>query len=627
MKRSLLANLVIFSFAMGCLPQAGCLHHVHELVDESICERAKDPIDIQKESSSEILEKEKKLISEKATQDALKAPKDRPVDGLMDSMFEKQQKEGLRERLDIPAGLPGAKDPPVTLPPLDDANPGKRKAALEKLYAPLPELAADYEPPLGPDGKPYTLADLQKIAMTNSPKIKQAYAAVAAARGAAVQAGLHPNPEIGYEGDTMRTNNSAGYQGGYIQQTIVTAAKLPMARQVALMELRITELTLRKTETEVAREVRNGFFAVQVARQNILVSQALAKLAAEVYGVIIDQVKKGGFAAPYEPFQIRVLALQAYAQVVQAKNRYVSAWKQLAAGMGVPGLPVAQLAGDINIPIPIYNYEECIKRVTLLHTNVGSAEFLLLKAQSQLRLAQITPIPDVNLRVMLQKDYTVPPASPVSPSVQVGIPVPIWNRNQGNIAQAEGELVSATEAKHRARNELTASLAEAFERYENNRVLLGYYRDQILPDQIRTYRGIFDRFHVEPGVAEGDALTFADVVNAQNILSGSVAQYLQILGNMWVSVVDIAFLLQTDDLYQFMGERVPTEWLSSSQAIEELINLPGRHPCSTLPDIKFKGVDGKWPAATLEPKRVMPNGGQMLLPAPRQPTTEPPASK
>lgn len=627
MKRSLLANLLLFSFALACLPQSGCLHHVHELVDESICERARDPIDIQRESGSEILEKEKKLISEKAAEEALKAPKDRPVDGLLDSMLEKQQMDGLKERLKIPPGLPGAKEPPVTLPPLDDANPGKRNAALERLYAPLPDLAPDYEPPLGPDGKPYTLADLQKIAMTNSPKIKQAYAAVAAARGAAVQAGLHPNPEIGYEGDTMRTNNSAGYQGGYIQQTIVTAAKLPMARQVALMELRITELTLRKTETEVAREVRNGYFAVQVARQNILVSQALAKLAAEVYGVIIDQVKKGGFAAPYEPFQIRVLALQAYAQVVQAKNRYVSAWKQLAAGMGVPGLPVAQLAGDINIPIPIYNYEECIKRVTLLHTNVGSAEFLLLKAQSQLRLAQITPIPDVNLRVMLQKDYTAPPATPVSPSVQVGIPVPIWNRNQGNIAQAEGELVSATEAKHRARNELTASLAEAFERYENNRVLLGYYRDQILPDQIRTYRGIFDRFHLEPGVAEGDALTFADVVNAQNILSGSVAQYLQILGNMWTSVVDIAFLLQTDDLYQFMGERVPTEWLSSSQAIEELINLPGRHPCSTLPDIKFKGVDGKWPGATIEPKRAMPKGGQILLPVPRQPTPEPPASK
>ena len=93
MKRSLLANLLIFSFAVACLPQAGCLHHVHELVDESICERAKDPIDIQKESSSEILEKEKKLISEKAAEDALKAPKDRPVDGLMDSMFQKQQKE------------------------------------------------------------------------------------------------------------------------------------------------------------------------------------------------------------------------------------------------------------------------------------------------------------------------------------------------------------------------------------------------------------------------------------------------------------------------------------------------------------------------------------------------------
>ena len=120
---------------------------------------------------------------------------------------------------------------------------------------PEPELA------LGPDGKPYSLSDLQKIGLTSSPKIKQAVAAVAAARGAAIQAGLYPNPDFGYEGDTMQTMGTAGYQGGYIQQTIVTASKLPTARQAALMDVRITELSLRKAETDLSREVRNGYFA------------------------------------------------------------------------------------------------------------------------------------------------------------------------------------------------------------------------------------------------------------------------------------------------------------------------------------------------------------------------------
>ena len=77
----------------------------------------------------------------------------------------------------------------------------------------------------------------------------------------------------------MQTNGTAGYQGGYIQQTIVTASKLPTARQAALMDVRITELSLRKAETDLSREVRNGYFAVLVADQNIRVSKALANLS------------------------------------------------------------------------------------------------------------------------------------------------------------------------------------------------------------------------------------------------------------------------------------------------------------------------------------------------------------
>ena len=497
----------------------------------------------------------------------------------------------------VPPDLPGAQEPPIKLPKFTEENMAQRKEILAKLYPPLPVILPEPELASGPDGKPYSLSDLQKIALTSSPKIKQAVAAVAAARGAAIQAGLYPNPDFGYEGDTMQTNGTAGYQGGYIQQTIVTASKLPTARQAALMDVRITELSLRKAETDLSREVRHGYFAVLVADQNIRVSRALANLSAEVYETLIVQVNKGGFAAPYEPFQIRVLAMQAYGQLVQAKNRYTSAWKQLTAAMGVPGLPLSQLAGNINIPIPVYKYDECVKRVTLLHTNVASAEFDLLKAQALLKLAQITPIPKVTVRIMMQKDFTAPPNA-ASPSVQVGMPVPVWNRNQGNILQAESQMVSASEAKHKARNQLTADLAEAFERYENSRVLLGYYRDQILPDQIRTYRGLFERFHSEIKVGDGDTLTFADVVNAQNILSASVVQYLQVLGVMWISVVDIANLLQTDDLFQIAGEKVPTEWINSSEALEQLIKLPCTHSCSPLSNLEYIGVDGKWAPAT-----------------------------
>lgn len=54
------------------------------------------------------------------------------------------------------------------------------------------------------------LGELLSTANENTPAIKQANAEVAAARGAAVQAGLHPNPVVGYQGDQILSGWTAG---------------------------------------------------------------------------------------------------------------------------------------------------------------------------------------------------------------------------------------------------------------------------------------------------------------------------------------------------------------------------------------------------------------------------------
>src|SRR5262249_62168837 len=111
------------------------------------------------------------------------------------------------------------------------------------------------------------------------------------------------------------------------------------------------------------------------------------------------------------------------------------------------------------------------------------------------------------------------PPFQLTPSVMVSIPVPVWDRNQGAILQAQAALVRVKEEAHRARTELTSNLAEAFERYENNRVLLGYYRDQVLPDLVRVYRGVYERYQREPAGPAGAPPGFTDVVVAQQNLA------------------------------------------------------------------------------------------------------------
>src|SRR5262249_52247684 len=63
---------------------------------------------------------------------------------------------------------------------------------------------------------PTDLAELLRVAMENSPSLKQAAADVAAARGAAIQAGLNPNPTVGYQGDQIGSDHTAGQQGAFV---------------------------------------------------------------------------------------------------------------------------------------------------------------------------------------------------------------------------------------------------------------------------------------------------------------------------------------------------------------------------------------------------------------------------
>src|SRR5262245_54224705 len=78
---------------------------------------------------------------------------------------------------------------------------------------------------------PLGLAELEQMALQRNPTLAQVAAAIESSKGKALQAGLYPNPTIGYQGDQMGAQGTAGeLQGGYLQQTIITAGKLRLSR-------------------------------------------------------------------------------------------------------------------------------------------------------------------------------------------------------------------------------------------------------------------------------------------------------------------------------------------------------------------------------------------------------------
>lgn len=562
----------------------GCCYPVREHADLTVCDLAAHPVDLPPPGPA-FLERSDYPPREEQLFQTEEKTKPQPS-------LEPGDKEPIRPtmRLKIPTDLPGANAPLIDLP----KDKVQRAAALDRLLPPMPPLGADPQPVPGPNGQPLTLADLQNLALTNSPLLRQAAANVEAAKGAAIQAGAYPNPNFGYESDTVNTGGNAGFQGIFFEQVIKTGGKLKLAEAAATMDWKNADVAFHKAEFDLLTQVRTNYFAVLVAQETVKVTRALVRFTADVYGIQVDQVKYAE-AAAYEPMQLRVLANQARAALIQARNRYTAAWKQLAASLGLPAMPPTELAGRVDMPIPHFIYDAALEHVLRAHTDVQTAENNILKARYNLRLAQITPCPDVNLHVAIQEDYTVPPARRTTHNIQMGIPVPLWDHNKGNIIQAQGNLLNVIEGPHQTRDDLTNRLATAFEQYENNRVLLELYRAKILPDQVRTFRGVYGRHQVDKDVS------FGDIVTAQQTLVTVITTYVTTLGQTWSSVTAVADLLQTRDLFQ-VGLQDCVEPVPD---LEHLAALPCCHPCSSLPDPKFKEMHGDWPpaAATKETER------------------------
>ncbi|MFO0926904.1 MAG: TolC family protein [Gemmataceae bacterium] len=601
---------------LSLLVLTGCLHPVAEKIDATVCELAMKPHDLQPISHLHDPPPPPPKPDDGKKDPAPATPEQRPSpNGIQpighrqpetdDAAGDRKKDDGSAPfRLDVPADLlPGGPVPPLRLPPASDDNEAARRKAIGQLYPELPTVGDEPPLPPGPKGLPLTLSDLQQLALTNHPRIKQAAAQIEEARGRAIQAGLPPNPIVGYEGDTTGTTGGAGYQGGFVQQTIKTANKLQLARAAAAVEIKNAELALVATRNEVATSVRTNYFAFLVAAESVRLSRALIKLTTEIYQVQVEQVRRGGFAAPYEPMYLRALATEARAGLVRARNRRTAAWKQLAAALGLPGMPPVQLAGRLDVPVPAFCYKDVLARVLAHHTDVLTAANTITQAQYQLELERITPIPDVDVRVMVQKDRTGLPFQ-ASPSVAVSVPVPVWDKNQGGILEGQARLIRAKEGVHRARTELTNNLAEAFERYENSKVLLGYYRDRILPDLVRVFRGVYDRYQREPAAAGGSPPGFTDVVVAQQNLAQAVGNYVTTLGQLWQATADIAGLLQTPDLYGVEGPRHDVPPIPDLHALPP---LPCCHPCSPLHDAHHHVHDAFWPNADALSPALVPH--------------------
>jgi cobalt-zinc-cadmium efflux system outer membrane protein len=248
-----------------------------------------------------------------------------------------------------------------------------------------------------------TLAELEEIALANNPTLARGAARVQAARGQWVQAGLPPNPVVGYLGSEMGNEGRAGQQGAYVGQEFVRGGKLRLNRAVVAQEIRQGEQELWVQRYRVLNDVRVGFYEVLVAERVVDLSRELVNIG-EQSVTAAEQLIEAGEVSRVDLLQARVETNAARIQLENARNQYEAAWRSLTAILGVPAFAPSPLAGDLEAGLAEIDWEGAMQSLLTGSPELAAAQTQIDRARAALRRARAEPVPNLDLMLSAQHD-------------------------------------------------------------------------------------------------------------------------------------------------------------------------------------------------------------------------------
>lgn len=395
------------------------------------------------------------------------------------------------------------------------------------------------EPDSRPDLK-LTLSDLERVALLNNPTLARARAGVRAAEGAWRQAGLYPNPVSGYVAEEMGDEGTAGKQGAFWGQELVTAGKLRLNRRVASQGIVRAREQLAAQQLRVLTDVQTRYYGVLVAQRTIELATSLLQVAEEGVRAAEDLLRDQE-ASRVDLLQARMEANSERILLGNARNDYQGAWRRLAAVAGVPDMPPEPLAGEVEVIGAPLSWEQTLAQVLSESPEVAAAKADVQAAHWAARRARVEWVPNVDLEAAVHHNNI---GGGDVAAVRVGVPLPVFDRNQGGISAADAQLASARRNVDQVHLDLRQRLADVFRRHANARQQVEHYRDKILPDAQETLE------LVRKGYQQGE-FGYLELLTVQRTYFQNSLAYLDSLLQLRLSRARIEGLLLDENLTSF----------------------------------------------------------------------------
>jgi cobalt-zinc-cadmium efflux system outer membrane protein len=379
-----------------------------------------------------------------------------------------------------------------------------------------------------------SLADFQTLADANNPTLKLANALVRRSQEQARQAGLYPNPSVGYQGEEIRGGAyGGGEHGGFVQQTIVLGGKLGLRRNIYEQQKRSDEIGVEEQTYRTHGDVQQAFYDALSAQATVQLRQRLLGVALDAVETVHQLANVGHADAP-DILQTEVETEQAKVDYVTAQRQYLQAFRMLAALAGKGDLPVSPLQGELE-NTPDLNAEQMVNSVVANSPTVKRAQQEAAVAQARLKDAKRESVPDLQLRAGEQYNAEQISQNPVKPVgaesfASATINIPLWNRNQGNVGAAKAEIERAQQGVTREQLSLRQQAAPLAQSYETAKFEAERYKTQLIPRSARAYELYLKKYQTM-------AQAYPQVLVSQRTFFQLQIGYLMALHDVWRSAI------------------------------------------------------------------------------------------
>ena len=333
------------------------------------------------------------------------------------------------------------------------------------------------------NGQNSTLISLDQaigLALAHNHSIKATRTLILQNQAQEITANLRPNPTLGADSQFVPFFSPQDFSGTNLDQTqqfdigigylFERGKKRQHRLQAARDQTAVTRAQVTDAERTLAFNVGQQFVSVLLAESTL--QFALQDLQGFQQTVDISETQlKAGYIGEGDYLKIKLQLLQFQTDVSSARLAKVQALVSLREFLGYDAVPADfDVIGDLAYEPLKGNLEDLQTKAMRERPDYRAAELGITAAQSQILLAKANAKVDVNGTY----DFTHVSGENTA-SIFANFELPIFNRNQGEIARTRYALTQAQEQQQAASDTVLSDVANAYETVKSNEEVVQLY--------------------------------------------------------------------------------------------------------------------------------------------------------